>query len=39
MEDGHEYVHLTNSMGAPSDVMREQLAWLGNEVMRSFTAR
>ena len=36
---GLEHVHLSNSMGTPQDVMLEQLAWLGKEVMPSFVAR
>jgi len=34
-----EYVHLSNSMGTPKDVMVEQLAWLGKEVLPAFTTR
>ena len=34
-----EHVHLSNSMGTPQNVMLEQLAWLGKEVMPSFVAR
>ena len=29
----------SNSMGTPQNVMLEQLAWLGKEVMPSFVAR
>ena len=36
---GLEHVHLSNSMGTPQNVMLEQLAWLGKEVMPSFVAR
>jgi alkanesulfonate monooxygenase SsuD/methylene tetrahydromethanopterin reductase-like flavin-dependent oxidoreductase (luciferase family) len=36
---GLECVHLSNSMGTPKDVMVEQLAWLGKEVISEFTAR
>jgi alkanesulfonate monooxygenase SsuD/methylene tetrahydromethanopterin reductase-like flavin-dependent oxidoreductase (luciferase family) len=36
---GLEYVHLSNSMGTPRDVMLEQLSWLGKEVVPQFTAR
>jgi alkanesulfonate monooxygenase SsuD/methylene tetrahydromethanopterin reductase-like flavin-dependent oxidoreductase (luciferase family) len=36
---GLEYVHLSNSMGTPQDVMVEQLGWLGKEVLPSFTNR
>jgi alkanesulfonate monooxygenase SsuD/methylene tetrahydromethanopterin reductase-like flavin-dependent oxidoreductase (luciferase family) len=35
---GLEYVHLSNSMGTPQAAMVEQLAWLGTEVMPTFTA-
>jgi alkanesulfonate monooxygenase SsuD/methylene tetrahydromethanopterin reductase-like flavin-dependent oxidoreductase (luciferase family) len=35
---GLEYVHLSNSMGTPRDVMLEQLAWLAKEVMSKFVA-
>ena len=31
-------VHLSNSMGTPQDVMVEQLAWLGKEVLPAFTS-
>jgi hypothetical protein len=33
------HVHLSNSMGTPKDVVLEQLAWLGTEVMPAFMAR
>ena len=36
---GLEYVHLSNSMGTPQDVMIEQLAWLGKDVLPAFTTR
>jgi alkanesulfonate monooxygenase SsuD/methylene tetrahydromethanopterin reductase-like flavin-dependent oxidoreductase (luciferase family) len=36
---GLEYVHLSNSMGTPRDVMLEQLAWLGKEVIPEFASR
>lgn len=36
---GLEYVHLSNSMGTPRDAMLEQIAWLGKDVMPTFTAR
>ena len=36
---GLEYVHLSNSMGTPRDVMLEQLAWLGKEVVPPFAVR
>jgi alkanesulfonate monooxygenase SsuD/methylene tetrahydromethanopterin reductase-like flavin-dependent oxidoreductase (luciferase family) len=36
---GLEHVHLSNSMGTPQNVMLEQLAWLGKEVLPSFVAR
>lgn len=36
---GLEYVHLSNSMGTPQSVMLEQLAWLGKEVLPTFTRR
>ena len=36
---GLEHVHLSDSMGTPQNVMLEQLAWLGKEVMPSFVAR
>ena len=34
-----EHGYLSNSMGTPQNVMLEQLAWLGKEVMPSFVAR
>jgi alkanesulfonate monooxygenase SsuD/methylene tetrahydromethanopterin reductase-like flavin-dependent oxidoreductase (luciferase family) len=36
---GLEYLHLSNSMGTPQNVMIEQLAWLGKEVMPKFGTR
>jgi alkanesulfonate monooxygenase SsuD/methylene tetrahydromethanopterin reductase-like flavin-dependent oxidoreductase (luciferase family) len=36
---GLEHVHLSNSMGTPQNVMLEQLAWLGKEVMPLFRGR
>ena len=36
---GLEYVHLSNSMGTPKDVMVEQIARLGKEVMPHFVGR
>jgi hypothetical protein len=36
---GLEHVHLTNCMGTPQNVMLEQLAWPGKEVMPSFVSR
>jgi alkanesulfonate monooxygenase SsuD/methylene tetrahydromethanopterin reductase-like flavin-dependent oxidoreductase (luciferase family) len=36
---GLQHVHLSNSMGTPRDVMLEQLAWLGKEVVPRFVAR
>ena len=36
---GLEHVHLSNSMGTPQEVMLEQLAWLGKEVMPHFPGR
>ena len=36
---GLQHVHLSNSMGTPGDVMLEQLAWLGKEVMPRFVSR
>jgi alkanesulfonate monooxygenase SsuD/methylene tetrahydromethanopterin reductase-like flavin-dependent oxidoreductase (luciferase family) len=36
---GLEYVHLSNSMGTPQAQMVEQLAWLGKEVLPTFTNR
>jgi hypothetical protein len=36
---GLEHVHLSHSRGTPQNVMLEQLAWLGKEVMPSFVAR
>jgi hypothetical protein len=36
---GLQHVHLSNSMGTPRDVMLEQLAWLGKEVVPGFVAR
>ncbi|HET9492201.1 MAG TPA: LLM class flavin-dependent oxidoreductase [Methylomirabilota bacterium] len=36
---GLQHVHLSNSMGTPRDVMLEQLAWLGKEVVPRVVAR
>jgi alkanesulfonate monooxygenase SsuD/methylene tetrahydromethanopterin reductase-like flavin-dependent oxidoreductase (luciferase family) len=36
---GLEYVHLSNSMGTPKDVMVEQIARLGKEVIPHFAGR
>jgi hypothetical protein len=36
---GLQHVHLSNSMGTPKDVMLEQLAWLGKEVVAPLAAR
>lgn len=36
---GLQHVHLSNSMGTPRDVMLEQLAWLGKEVVPRFASR
>src|SRR5438128_7048449 len=36
---GLEYVHLSNSMATPKQVMVEQLAWLAKEVMPHFAGR
>jgi len=31
------YVHVSNSMGTPENVMLEQLAWFAKEVQPAFT--
>ena len=36
---GLEYVHLSNSMGTPKQVLLEQLSWLAKEVMPHFAGR